>query len=106
MKNYKINLPLFIVILIAFLCLNSFNKKGNYQDCQTYLVKQNNDLRHVAGISNNIINPYQTCVNNLKPLGKRRPFMVDSYANLIEYYQNAPQNYSFYKKALHEETAR
>ena len=106
MKKYIINLSVFVVVLIVFFCLNSFDKKENSEDCQSYLVRQNNDLRHVSGVSNAIINPYQTCVNNLKPVGKRRKFMVDSYANLLEYYRGNQQNYNYYKQALHQETSR
>ncbi|MEO6328175.1 MAG: hypothetical protein ABIO55_04550 [Ginsengibacter sp.] len=106
MKYYKIYLPLSIAILIIFVCLNSFDKKENHQDCQGYLVSKNNDLRHVPGVPNAIINPYQTCVNGLQPLGKRRKFMVDSYVNLLEYYQGNQQTFKYYKQALHQETAR
>ena len=107
MKKYKINLSVFVVILIAFFCLNSFDKKENYQDCQNYLVSKNNDCRHVGnGVPNAIINPYQSCVTSLQPLGRRRVFMIESYTNLLEYYQNNQQIFSKYKAALHQETGK
>ena len=107
MKKYIINLSVFLVILIAFFCLNSFDKKENQQDCQNYLVSKNNDCRHVGnGVPNTIIRDYQGCVTNLQPLGTRRPFMIESYTNLLEYYQNNQQNVSKYKAALHQETGK
>ncbi len=107
MKKYKLYLPMIIVILIAFFGLNSFNKKDNDQECQGYLVKTNSDLRHVNGISNNIINPYQTCVKGLQPgPGRNRKFMEDSYRYLLDYYQGSQQTFSYYKHALNVETGK
>ena len=106
MKKNNITLSLFVVIVIGFVCLNSFGKKEDHQDCQSYLVSKNSDLRHVSGITGNIIRDYQGCTDKLRPQGKRRPFMVDSYTNLIEYYQNSPQNFKNYKEALNQETTK
>lgn len=104
MKNFKINFPPFVFIIAIFIFLISFDNKKVNQDCQSYLIAKNKDLRHVNGLSNATAPPYEKCVNSLQSPGAKRIFMIDSYKNLLDYCAlAAPGKLQTYKKSLHLE---
>lgn len=95
MKSLKINSKLlFINGFLFFFFINIFiGKTGGkeYEECQPYLERTNNELIKVKVMSSAIVPGFEKCVYQLeKPAGTSRRWMVRSYINLMKYYENIP----------------
>ena len=107
MKNLKI-IPkiIFSCGLLLFLLINFYGKSSGTksQDCEPYLKSTNIDLRKVRIMSSTIQPPFESCVGKMERPGASRRWMVDSYINMMKYYENTDVNsFHTYKIKLSRE---
>lgn len=106
MKSLKIiSQIIFSCGILFFLLINFYGKSGGSesQDCEPYLKTTNIDLRKNV-MSSTTKPPYENCVRKLERPGASRRWMVDSYINLMKYYENTDvTSFRSYKIKLSKE---